>query len=131
MEKLDVQQGGMSTSDWGVNTYGEMGKQQSIPGSNVVATHVGGEAGTNPVVPPIKGGEPFTSTLLSTEVLTPVVLTIASNQLPKLLRKSRKMRGGNMTSIAVPATLIIANQLASKRLGNRSSKKRYRRTRRR
>lgn len=120
------QAGGTSTGAWGTHVYGEMGQQHAIPGTNVIATRTGGstQAAAAAADKPVVGGEPILSTLLSTEVMTPVVLTIASNQIPKLLRKSRKMRGGNLTTVAVPATLLIANQMASKRLRRKTSAKR-------
>jgi hypothetical protein len=105
--------GGMTTSQWGEKTWGAMGQQVAQPGSNVIAT---------------KGGNPLAA-VMSPEVMTPIVLTLTSNQAAKLLRqsKSRKFRGGDLTQVAVPALLVIANNMAAKKL--RTAKKSGRRNR--
>jgi hypothetical protein len=130
------QAGGMTTGEWGTKVYGEMGQQSAIPGTNVIQTHGGSDGETPPAMPPTEGGMPA---LLSTEVMTPIILTIASNQIPKLLRKSlklKKTKGGapGATSLAVPAVLILANHMLGKRVGRKTNKSRgrkHRRTRRR
>lgn len=133
------QTGGMTTGEWGIKTYGEMGQQSAIPGTNVIQMR-GGSEGEVPVIPPTDGGMP---PLLSAEALAPVVLTIASNQIPKLLRKSlsrkssfKKSKGGDLTGISVPAVLVITNQMVGKRLSRGKTHKSHggrkqRRTRRR
>lgn len=105
--KKELMEGGMTTSEWGTKTWGAMGEQAAQPGSNVIAT---------------KGGNPLAA-VMTPEVMTPIVLTLTSNQAAKLMRqsKSQKYRGGNLTQVAVPALLVIANNMASKRL--RTAKK--------
>ena len=136
----------MTTSAWGVKTYGDMGQQSAAPGSNVIAIKGGNGDGNNsqtsavqnPVTilsgllgnkqpNPIQGGN--LGALLSTEVLTPIVLTVASNQVAKRLGKTRKTRGGDMTTIAVPALLVLANNQAHKLVGKNKSVKGGRRGR--
>jgi hypothetical protein len=102
-------QGGMSTSEWGVKTFGEMGQQHAIPGSNILQVNAG--VGGQPQ--PQAGGSALMATVLNPEVLTPVVLTLASNVVGKKMGKSRKMRGGN---VMVPAMLVLANHTIPKLL---------------
>jgi hypothetical protein len=144
------QQGGMTTSAWGVKTYGDMGQQSAAPGSNVIAIKGGdpvlvdnGQTGETPVTgagiidslfgSQQKNGSVTTGgnlgALLSTEVLTPIVLTVASNQVANRLGKTRKTRGGDMTTIAVPALLVLANNQAHKLVGKNKSVKGGRRGR--
>ena len=130
----EAQAGGMTTGEWGTKVYGEMGQQSAIPGTNVLKIN-GGSEGEMPIPPqmiPSEGGMPA---LLSAETMTPVVLTIASNQIPKLLRKSLKLKkskgGSAAASVAVPAMLVIANQVVGKRLGRKTHKSRGGRKQRR
>jgi hypothetical protein len=55
--------------------------------------------------------------LMSAEVMTPILLTVVSNQVAKRLGKTRKTRGGDMGTVAVPALLVVANDQVYKMLG--------------
>lgn len=136
-QQQQQQDGGMSTSEWGVKTFGDMGQQSAIPGSNVLQVHsmaggqgvqlpptgsASGQAGGEGVQLPVATGSqaggagPLLATVLNPEVLTPVVLTLASNQASKRWGKSRKQRGGNLTNVAVPALLVLGSNMLSKTL---------------
>lgn len=152
-DQNDQQQGGMTTSEWGVKTFGDMGQQSAVPGTNLLAIKGGNNflAGLLGTPPPtdnqnenknqhnqnnqnnqntdITGGN--LGALMSSEVMTPVLLTVVSNQVAKRLGKTRKTRGGNLTSVAVPAMLVIANNNIHKILGkSKSVKVNHRRARR-
>ena len=120
------QQGGLSTSEWGVKTFGDMGQQNAIPGSNVLQVHsmAGGEGVQLPVASGAQAGgtAPLLATVLNPEVLTPVVLTLASNAASKRWGKSRKQRGGDLTNVAVPALLVLGSNMLAKTLRRRKGK---------
>ena len=122
-QKQQQQQGGMSTSEWGVKTFGDMGQQNAVPGSNVLQVHsmAGGKGLNFPSAPGSQGPQlggtaPVLTALLNPEVVTPVVLTLASNAASKRLGRTQKQRGGNLTNVAVPAVLVLASNMLSKRL---------------
>jgi hypothetical protein len=136
LEGLDPSQfGGMTTGEWGIKAYGNMGQQTAIPGTNVIQVH--GGTGTNlPVVgmKPMNGGLPSLS-----EVMVPVLLTIASNKIPKYLRKTlklKKSKGGSSVSIPGAVLLSDANMTVNrvgggkkrKSVSKKSHNRKYRRT---
>lgn len=145
MPRKQKQQGGMSTSDWGVKVFGSPDQQTAVPGTNVVAIK-GGEVpdatkveevvtplvdeSNKPVeevvAEPAVGGN--LAALVSPQFMTPVVLTVASNEVAKRL-KTRKTRGGDMTTVAVPAMLVLANNQLHKLLRKPKSVKGGRRGR--
>lgn len=67
--------------------------------------------------------------LLAPKIMTPIVLTVASIAAAKRLRRmtsakqSRKMRGGTaLGTVAVPATLVVANHLVPALFGKNTRK---------
>jgi hypothetical protein len=106
------------------------GGNDIIPsGGNGIET-VGGVdtiAGGDDALPVTNGGT--LGAIFTPQVLTPLVLTVASIAAAKRLRRmtsgkhSRKMRGGSaLGTVAVPATLVVANHVLPSLLGNKSRK---------
>lgn len=67
--------------------------------------------------------------LATVEGLTPIVLTLASHTVGNRLGKTRKSRGGNMGTVALPALLVVANDQVYKMLGKSKTVKGGRRGR--
>jgi hypothetical protein len=138
-DQHNQQQGGMTTSDWGVKTFGDMGQQSAVPGTNLLAIKGGDVTPTTDPTPnsgflsglfssPQPTGGSL-GALMTAEVATPVLLTVVSNQVAKRLGKTRKTRGGDLTTVAVPAMLVLANNQVHKLLGKSKATKGGRRGR--
>ena len=74
-----VMLGGAGAADYVISAVGGMGEQQALPGSNVIATKVGGKKGK-------KGGNALA------ELAVPAVLLIANHQYAKRSRANKSMR---------------------------------------
>jgi hypothetical protein len=68
--------------------------------------------------------------LATVEGLTPIVLTLASHTVGNRYKNTRKSRGGNMGTVALPALLVVANDQVYKMLGKSKTVKGGRRGRR-
>lgn len=102
------------------------GADPIIPGGgDVIETVVGG---VDDAAAPVTNGGTL-GAIFTPQVLTPLVLTVASIAAAKRLRRmtsgkhSRKMRGGSaLGTVAVPATLVVANHVLPSLLGKKSRK---------